>query len=199
MLSIPDSDSESNKEDSGSESDSSYDEEQEQSNSDSDDEDGGEDGDDVGPGSEEDNPGSLPDLDEREAGPSHENVPAQANDLDSDGNVSSENVSFVAISQQNQLRQSCLNFVTPVRRRSEPGIPVRMRSESGENLEDVELFSPITRGGTKSSFIWTYGGCKKDENGKLLRDKIYCSLCRRDFNYHGTGGNLLTHLRSFMV
>ena len=95
VLSISDSDTASDKEDSVS--DSSYEEEQEESNSDSDDDDGGKDGDGDGHGSDEDYHRSN---DERGPGTSQENVMAPANDVDSDGNVSSGNVSFVVFPQR---------------------------------------------------------------------------------------------------
>ena len=95
------------------------------------------------------------------------------------------------MSQQNQLRQSYMNHATPVRMRSESG-----ESHKDANDEDLELFSPVIRPGAKRSYIWAYGGCKKDENGKLIRDKIYCGICSREFKYTGTGGNFLTHLKN---
>ena len=36
----------------------------------------------------------------------------------------------------------------------------------------------------------------KDAHGRVIRDKVYCGICQKDFKYTGTGGNFLTHLKN---
>ena len=43
---------------------------------------------------------------------------------------------------------------------------------------------------------WSYGGLKKDTDGVLKKDRMYCALCPKIFVYNSSPGALLDHLRN---
>ena len=57
--------------------------------------------------------------------------------------------------------------------------------------KDIELFPPAKA----SSDVWKFGGFRKDENGKLLKDKTVCSLCGKSVAYAGSPSNFASHLK----
>ena len=61
-----------------------------------------------------------------------------------------------------------------------------------QTVDGVDLFPPSGSKGPRASKAWAYGGLKKDEKGKLLTDKMYCSLCPKIFKF-------LEILRKFKV
>ena len=58
-----------------------------------------------------------------------------------------------------------------------------------------ELFPPLRSKGPKASMAWSYGGLKKDSDGILIKDRMYCALCPKFFVFHSSPGALLDHLR----
>ena len=59
-----------------------------------------------------------------------------------------------------------------------------------------ELFPPLRSKGPKASMAWSYGGLKKDTDGVLKKDRMYCALCPKIFVYNSSPGALLDHLRN---
>ena len=68
-----------------------------------------------------------------------------------------------------------------------------------EYRKGEELFPPDHRfihHGRRQSQVWQYGGFKKDEDGKLDKSRVFCSLCGKDFKYFRSPDKLLRHLRN---
>ena len=68
-----------------------------------------------------------------------------------------------------------------------------------EYRKGEELFPPDHRfihHGRRQSQVWQYGGFKKDEDGKLDKSRVFCSLCGKDFRYFRSPDKLLRHLRN---
>ena len=65
-----------------------------------------------------------------------------------------------------------------------------------QTVDGVDLFPPSGSKGPRASKAWAYGGLKKDEKGKLLTDKMYCSLCPKIFKYTFSPSALMDHLNS---
>ena len=64
-----------------------------------------------------------------------------------------------------------------------------------QTIDGVDLFPPDGSKMRKASLAWSYGGLKKDDKGRLLRDKMYCALCPKTFNYNQSPSALSDHLR----
>ena len=59
-----------------------------------------------------------------------------------------------------------------------------------------DLFPPSGSKGPRASMSWTFGGLKKDSDGNLMKDKMYCALCPQTFKYVSSPSTMLYHLRS---
>merc|ERR1711946_107988 len=46
-----------------------------------------------------------------------------------------------------------------------------------KTTDGVDLFPPDGTKMRKASLAWSYGGLKKDDKGRLLRDQMFCALC----------------------
>ena len=64
-----------------------------------------------------------------------------------------------------------------------------------QTIDGEDLFPPDGSKMRKASLAWSYGGLKKDDKGRLLRDKMYCALCPKTFNYNQSPSALSDHLR----
>ena len=53
-----------------------------------------------------------------------------------------------------------------------------------QTTDGVELFPPDGSKMRKASKAWHYGGLKKDDKGKLLKDTMFCALCPKSFKYN---------------
>ena len=58
-----------------------------------------------------------------------------------------------------------------------------------------DLFPPPGSRGPRASMCWTFGGMKKDSDGNLLKDKLYCALCPQTLGpYVSSPSNLRNHI-----
>ena len=58
-----------------------------------------------------------------------------------------------------------------------------------------DLFPPPGSKGPRASMCWTFGGMKKDSDGNLLKDKLYCALCPQTLGpYVSSPSNLRNHI-----
>ena len=58
-----------------------------------------------------------------------------------------------------------------------------------------ELFRPHGSKGPKASMAWKFGGLKKDSDGNLIEDNIFCALCPKSLTYRFSTTTLLDHLK----
>ena len=58
-----------------------------------------------------------------------------------------------------------------------------------------ELFRPHGSRGPKASMTWKFGGLKKDSDGNLIADNIFCALCPKTMTYKYSTNILLDHLK----
>ena len=56
--------------------------------------------------------------------------------------------------------------------------------------KDTKLFPPER----SKSDVWKFGGFAKDQNGKLLKERVICSLCGKKIHYANSPTNFRTHL-----
>ena len=56
--------------------------------------------------------------------------------------------------------------------------------------KDTKLFPPER----SKSDVWKFGGFAKDENGKLLKERVICSICGKKIHYANSPTNFRTHL-----
>ena len=56
--------------------------------------------------------------------------------------------------------------------------------------KDTKLFPPER----SKSDVWKFGGFPKDENGKLLKERVICSICGKKIHYANSPTNFRTHL-----
>ena len=74
----------------------------------------------------------------------------------------------------------------------------RKRNNNKESLQLVwkedKLFPPDKR--SNVSTVWKHGGFKKDDNGKLIKDKVICSYCGTQLKYNNSPQNFMNHLKS---
>ena len=81
------------------------------------------------------------------------------------------------------------------------GSNARAEAEKNNNqsrvktTDGVDLFPPDGTKMRKASQAWSYGGLKKDDKGRLLRDKMYCALCTKTFKYNQSPSALSDHLK----
>ena len=81
------------------------------------------------------------------------------------------------------------------------GDTIRSRVERNNNKESVQLswkedklFPPDKR--SNVSTVWKHGGFKKDDNGKLIKDKVICSYCGTQLKYNSSPQSFMNHLKS---
>ena len=59
-------------------------------------------------------------------------------------------------------------------------------------VDGIKLFPP---GLKASSDAWLHGGFKKDENGVLMKDKMFCKYCNLCLKFLNSPSNLMNHVR----
>ena len=59
-------------------------------------------------------------------------------------------------------------------------------------VDGIKLFPP---GLKASSDAWLHGGFKKDENGVLVKDKMFCKYCNLCLKFLNSPSNLMNHVR----
>ena len=59
-------------------------------------------------------------------------------------------------------------------------------------VDGVKLFPP---GGKASSEAWLHGGFKKNEEGQIMKDRMFCKYCNMSFKYLSSPSNLMNHVK----
>ena len=128
---------------------------------------------------------------------SSENEEDDIDITDSDGAESEEDVKLPAVADGPSDAGGKVSNVSSASNEAEVvGVKENNNNKSKVQTTDgVDLFPPDGSKMRKASQAWSYGGLKKDDKGRLLRDKMYCALCTKTFKYNQSPSALTDHLK----